>query len=72
MNLKLKLKNINENAIVSIAVIQDNKIEPGKITDIESHTYLTNELANRKDSTYKNQKYLEQLLQIKGWRGYQL
>lgn len=75
VNLKLKLKNINENAVVSVAVVQDNRMEFGKITDIESHTYLNNELANIpinvKGSTYKDQKYLEQLLLIKGWRRYQ-
>lgn len=75
VNLKLKLKNINETAaVVSIAVVQDNRMEPGKITDIENFTYLNNELAsmpiNTKGSTFKNKKYLEQLLLIKGWRKY--
>jgi len=74
VNLKLNLKNINETAVVSIAVVQDNRMEPGKITDIENFTYLNNELAampiNTKGSTFKNKKYLEQLLLIKGWRKY--
>lgn len=74
VNLKLNLKNISENAVVSVAVVQDNRMETGKVTDIESYTYLNNELdkvpVNTKGNTYKDKKYLEQLLLIKGWRRY--
>ncbi len=74
VNLKLKLKNIDEKAVVSVAVVQDIRLEPGKTTDIESYSYLNNELSalpvNTKGSTFKDKKYLEQLLLIKGWRRY--
>ena len=74
VNLKLQLKNIDEKAVVSVAVVQDVRLEPGKTTDIESYSYLNNELStmpiNTKGSTFKDKKYLEQLLLIKGWRRY--
>lgn len=74
VNLKLQLKNIDEKAVVSIAVVQDNRMETGKATDIASYTYLNNELSgmpvNAKGSIYKDKKYLEQLLLVKGWRRY--
>lgn len=74
VTLKLKLKDIDQKAVVSVAVVQDERLEPGKTTDIESYTYLDNELAglpiNTKGNTYKNKDYVEQLLLIKGWRRY--
>lgn len=74
VSLKLKLKDLDEKAVVSIAVVQDLRMEPGKTTDIESYTYLNNELAglpiHLKGSSYKNKDYLEHLLLIKGWRRY--
>lgn len=74
VSLKLNLKDLDETAVVSIAVVQDDRLEAGKMTDIENFTYLNNELAampvNVKGSTYKDKNYLEQLLLIKGWRRY--
>jgi hypothetical protein len=75
VNLKIKLTEAAEKGIVSIAVVQDNRIEPNKMTDIESYTFLRAELAampiETPTSSYRDKKYLEQLLLIKGWRRYQ-
>jgi hypothetical protein len=74
VSLKLKIRDGEEKGVVSVAVVQDARIDPAKMTDIESYTYLNNELAdmpiNIKGSTYSDKKYLEQLLLIKGWRRY--
>jgi hypothetical protein len=74
VDLSLKLQDFDETTVVSVAVVQDNRIDQDKMKDIESYTYLNNELNNipihTKGSTYKDKKYLEQLLLIKGWRRY--
>ncbi len=74
INLKLKLNDFEDKAIVSVAVVQNDRIDPIKMTDIVSYTFLNNELSslpkNAKGSIYKDKKYLEQLLLIKGWRRY--
>ncbi len=73
VSLKLKLKE-DEKAIVSIAVVQDNRLELKKMNDIESYSYLNNELNNLplsvKGSIFKDKGYLEQVLLVKGWRRY--
>ncbi|MFD0942103.1 RNA-binding protein [Pedobacter boryungensis] len=73
VNLKLNLK-VDKNALVSIACVQNNRLEVKKMTDIESYTYLNNELnslpINTKGNSYKDINYLEQILLIKGWRRY--
>lgn len=74
VSLKFKLTDTDANAIVSIACVQDNRLELNKINDIESYSYLKNELnylpVNTKGSIYKDKVYLEQILLIKGWRRY--
>lgn len=61
-----------ESAIVSVSVVQGNRIEVSKFRDMESYTYLEHELGNLPQSAmetpYRNKVYLEQLLLIKGWR----
>lgn len=73
VNLKLNLK-IDKNALVSIAAIQQNRLDLKKTNDIECYTYLTNELAtlpiNNNGRIYKDRDYLEQVLLVKGWRRY--
>lgn len=73
INLKLEL-NTDSVGIVSIACIQDNRIEQKKATDIESYSYLTNELNEvpivLKGTAYKETDYLNQVLLVKGWRRY--
>ena len=75
VNMKLNL-NTDENALVSIAVVQNNRFSITKMTDIESYNYLTNELStlptNGKGNAYKDLNYLEQMLSVKGWRRYNL
>ncbi|RZK58618.1 MAG: hypothetical protein EOO91_07770 [Pedobacter sp.] len=73
VNLKLKL-SLDTVSLVSIACIQDNRLETKKINDIESFTYLTSELNALpivlKGTPYKDVNYLEQVLLVKGWRKY--
>ncbi|WP_316772822.1 hypothetical protein [Pedobacter frigiditerrae] len=74
VSIKLKLNTIDENAVVSIACVQANRLELKKTNDIESYVYLKNELldlpVNGTGSLYKDKIYLEQILLIKGWRRY--
>ncbi|TCC86662.1 hypothetical protein EZ428_23425 [Pedobacter frigiditerrae] len=74
VSIKLKLMDIDENAVVSIACVQANRMELKKTNDIESYVYLKNELVdlpvNGTGSIYKDKIYLEQILLIKGWRRY--
>lgn len=72
VNMNLDLKNIDENAVVSIAIVQDERINENMAPDIVSYTYLNNELADMplKLGLYKNEKQLEQLLLTKAWRRY--
>ena len=71
LNLKLNLDTIG---LVSIACIQDNRLQTKNNNDIESYTYLTSQLNTLpiilKDTPYKNVNYLEQILLVKGWRKY--
>lgn len=73
VTLKLEPKEL-QNSIVSIAVIQENRIALKNSNDIESYAYIKNELENispnGKSSIYKDQDYLEQILRVKGWRKY--
>lgn len=73
--VKLHLKlNLDTLAVVSIACVQENRLQAKNANDIESYTYLTNELANLpivlKGTPYKDVAYLEQILLVKGWRKY--
>lgn len=74
VSLSLKLDDLIGNAVVSIACVQDNRIDQKKVNDIESYTFLTNELqklpVNLSGNAYKDRAYLEQLLLVKGWRRY--
>lgn len=74
VNLKFKLNGLNESGIVSIAVVQNNRVDLKNVDDIESYTYLKNELANLplniNGIAYKDKNYLEQILLVKGWTRY--
>lgn len=72
VHLKLNLKG-EANALVSIASVQNNRLALGKINDIESYTYLNNELSTlpiTNKRAYKDRNYLEEILLVKGWRRY--
>ncbi len=62
--------------LVSVACVQDNRVDPRKSTDIETYTYLNDAITKL---PYKktplgagpdNRAYLEEVLLIKGWRRY--
>lgn len=74
VNLKLKLDSVQKQGLISIAVVQDNRLAIDKMNDIETYTYLKNELnampVQVKGLPYKDKNYIEQLLLVKGWRRY--
>ncbi|KQC00404.1 hypothetical protein [Pedobacter sp. Hv1] len=74
VTLKLNLKNVEEQAIVSVACVQDNRLELKKMTDIESYTYLNQELGTLplhvNGNGFTDREYMEQVLLVKGWRKY--
>jgi len=60
--------------IVSIAAVQDNRIESSRQQDIESYVYLTHDLGylppDPQGRGFRNKNYLEDILLVKGWRRY--
>lgn len=60
--------------IVSVAVVQDNRIESDKFQDIETYAYLNNDLGNLPQDPqgrgFNDKDYLEDILLVKGWRRY--
>lgn len=74
VNLKLSPKTLQHNAVVSIAVSQENRYSSKNNNDIESYAYLKNEIENipvhPNSSYYKDQNYLQQILLVRGWRRY--
>lgn len=74
VTLKLDAKPLQRNAIVSVAVVQENRTTLKNSNDIESYSYIKNEfdnvVSNGKSSIYKDKNYLEQILRTKGWRRY--
>ncbi|WP_343531617.1 hypothetical protein [Pedobacter sp.] len=74
VTLKLTPNQLKSNAVVSVAVVQENRVSLKNSNDIETYSYIKNELANAPASTtgsgYKDKNYLEQILLVKGWRRY--
>lgn len=74
VNLSLQLQDTAQNAVVSVAVVQENRLNLKNTNDISSYTYLKNELskipANLNGNAYKDKDYIEQMLLVKGWRRY--
>lgn len=71
----LKLASADTTAsIVSIAVVQDNRMDPLKTKDIQTYVYLQEELSrvpvSVRGSLFKDRESMEQLLLVKGWRKY--
>jgi hypothetical protein len=60
--------------IVSVAVVQDNRIQSNKQQDIESYTFLKHELGTLperfSESVMTDKIYLEDILLVRGWRRY--
>jgi hypothetical protein len=74
VELKIHLPDTTAQGFVSIAVVQNNRIDLKKMNDIESYTYLKNLLDNlpihANGNSFKDRLYMEQILLIKGWRKY--
>ncbi|MBB2143930.1 hypothetical protein GM921_00405 [Pedobacter sp. LMG 31464] len=75
--LKLKLSDQTAKpiqGIVSLAVVQDNRLESSKQQDIESYVYLNYDLGNLPldpvGRGFDNKAYLEDIFLIKSWRNY--
>ncbi len=74
VTLKLSPNELKSNAIVSVAVVQENRVSLKNSNDIETYSYIKNELENAPSSIngtgYKDKNYIEQILLAKGWRRY--
>ncbi|MDQ8004788.1 MAG: hypothetical protein REI64_08325 [Pedobacter sp.] len=74
VELKINLEDIEQEAIVSIACVQENRIEQGKMNDIQSYYYLHNQLeqlpASISGNALLNSAYVKDILLVKGWRKY--
>lgn len=74
VTLKLSSEELKSNAIVSVAVVQENRLSLKNSNDIETYSYIKNELENAPPSVngngYRDKNYLEQILLAKGWRRY--
>ena len=74
VTLKFSPNQLKSNAIVSVAVVQENRVSLKNSNDIETYSYLKNELENAPSSIngkgYRDKTYLEQILLVKGWRRY--
>lgn len=78
VTVKVKLAGIKQldSALVSVACVQQNRIDITKKKDIESYVYLEDKLLNlpAKDnylgSTAFDKQFLEDILLVKGWRRY--
>ncbi|MFD1256693.1 hypothetical protein ACFQ3S_07780 [Mucilaginibacter terrae] len=79
--VKLSMQMLSQNGqplqgAVSIACVQDNRLELKKTNDIESYFYLKSVLGemplkeNYLSNSNDDKNYLEKLLLIKGWRNY--
>jgi hypothetical protein len=78
VNIKVKLNNKDTSAmaLVSIAAVQENRIEIKKKTNIESYFYLNSQLGdlpvkeNYLSNDEADKQFLENVLLIKGWARY--
>jgi hypothetical protein len=75
VTLSLNLPDSVARGLVSIAVVQNNRLELKKMSDIESYTYLNSMLADLPTHLmglpFKDNRYIENALLTKGWRRYQ-
>ena len=74
VSVKLSPKILRNDAIVSIAVTQENRFSSKNNIDIESYTYINNEIENAplnpNGLLYKDKNYIQQILLVRGWRRY--
>ncbi len=77
VNVKIKLNtSMPDSGFVSVACVQENRIELKKKNDIESYFYLKNDLGDLPvretylANTEADKQFLENILLIKGWSRY--
>jgi len=78
LDLKIKLDNtvLPDSGLISIACIQEDKLDPSKTNDIESYVYLKDKLSELPDKgNYMakgktDKEFLEYVLLIKNWQRY--
>ncbi len=76
VKLRIKLSGAADNAAVSVAVVQGNRIEMRNKNDIESYIHLRQKMGDLplKENYFSNTSFdkrdLEDLLLIKGWSRY--
>jgi len=67
-------RNIPVQGLLSIAAVQENRIERAKQQDIESYVYLNHDLGNLPvdplGKGFNNRLYLEDMFLVRGWRRY--
>lgn len=79
--VQLKLRMGTQNGLpiagfVSVACVQDNRLELKKVNDIESYLYLKSAIGDLPlkerylGNTADDKEYLERIILIKGWRRY--
>jgi hypothetical protein len=77
VHIKVRLSDqygVSVPGIISVAAVQDNRIEGDKEQDIESYVYLNHDLGylprDPQGRGFNNKNYLEDILLVKGWRRY--
>jgi hypothetical protein len=74
VTLKISLNKADSLGLVSIACVQESRLSSRLNTDIESYTYLTNQLSTLPpygiQRGYEEPGYVENILLVKGWRRY--
>ena len=74
VTLRVKLRSIQDSALVSIASVQDTRLSPSRMQDISNFTYLTHELnqlpVQLNGNSLADRDYMERVLLVKGWRRY--
>ncbi len=76
VTVKVKLEGQADSGFVSVACVQENRIEAKKKNDIESYLYLKHDLGNLPiretylTSNEADKQFLENVLLVKGWSRY--
>lgn len=74
VTLKLKLNDSDSLAIVSVACVQNSRLSSKLNVDIEGYTYLASLMTTLPPYSttrgYDDQKYMDNILLVKGWRRY--
>lgn len=70
VTISLRLKDINADGVVSVAVVQEKRLSPFYMTDIKTYKYITHELSlkNISGASISTQENKELLFLMKGWQ----